>query len=248
MSTHIQTERRGAVQVIRLARPEKKNAITEAMYAALHDALVAAREDEEVRAVLLAGAPGVFTAGNDLADFLEHPPVGEDSTVFRFLQVLLDFPKVVVAAVDGAAIGIGTTLLLHCDLIVATPRAKFALPFAKLALVPEAASSFLLPVIAGYHRAAEWLLLGEPFGADEAHRAGLVNRIVEPDSLESTALGLATLIAAQPAEAVRLTKRLLKDPLHDVTVATMRREAAVFVERLQSEEARAAFAAFLSRR
>ncbi|MCU0256083.1 MAG: enoyl-CoA hydratase [Vicinamibacterales bacterium] len=236
-----------AVRVVRFARPEKKNAITEAMYAALHEALVAAREDSAVRAVLLGGAPGVFTAGNDLADFLQHPPTGEDSAVFRFLRALVEFPKPVVVAVDGAAIGIGTTLLLHCDLVVATPRAKFALPFAKLALVPEAGSSFLLPLVAGYHRAAEWLLLGEPFSGEEAYRAGLVNRLVEPEALEQTAMAMASALAALPPEAVQLSKRLLRDPLHDTTIATIRREAAVFVQRLQSAEARQAFQAFLSR-
>jgi enoyl-CoA hydratase/carnithine racemase len=236
-----------AVRVVRFARPEKKNAITEAMYAALHEALVAAREDSAVRAVLLGGAPGVFTAGNDLADFLQHPPTGEDSAVFRFLRALVEFPKPVVVAVDGAAIGIGTTLLLHCDLVVATSRARFALPFAKLALVPEAGSSFLLPLVAGYHRAAEWLLLGEPFSGEEAYRAGLVNRLVEPEALEQTAMAMASALAALPPEAVQLSKRLLRDPLHDTTIATIRREAAVFVQRLQSAEARQAFQAFLSR-
>lgn len=237
-----------AVRVIRLARPEKKNAITEAMYAALHEALDAAREDASVRVVLLGGAPGMFTAGNDLADFLQHPPTGEDSPVFRFLHALVEFPKPIVVAVDGAAIGIGTTLLLHCDLVVATPRASFALPFAKLALVPEAGSSFLLPLVAGYHRAAEWLLLGEPFSGEEAHRAGLVNRLVAPEALEETAMSLAQALAALPPEAVQLSKRLLRDPLHDATMGTIRREAAVFVERLKSAEARQAFQAFFMRK
>lgn len=245
---HISVESIDAVRVIRIARPEKKNALTEAMYGALHEALSAAREDEAVRVVLLGGAPGMFTAGNDLADFLQHPPTGEDATVFRFLMALVEFPKPVVVAVDGPAIGIGTTLLLHCDLVVATTRATFALPFAKLALVPEAASSFLLPLVAGYHRAAEWLLLGEPFTGEQAHQAGLVNRLVEPERLDETAIAMAQALAARPPEAVRLSKRLLRDPLHDVTVATIRREAAVFVERLQSAEARRAFEAFFARR
>jgi enoyl-CoA hydratase/carnithine racemase len=245
--SHITVDTRDAVRILRFARPEKKNALTEAMYAALHEALVAARDEAAVRVVVLGGAPGAFTAGNDLADFLQHPPTGEDSPVFRFLHALVEFPKPVVVAVDGPAIGIGTTLLLHCDLIVATARAKFALPFAKLALVPEAGSSFLLPLLAGYHRAAEWLLLGEPFGGEDAHRAGLVNRLVEPEALEDTAMALARALAALPPEAVQLTKRLLRDPLHDATMATIRREATVFVQRLQSAEARRAFEAFLTR-
>lgn len=237
-----------AVRVLRLARPEKKNALTVAMYAALHEALAAARDDAAVRVVVLTGTPGTFTAGNDLADFLQNPPTGEDSAVFRFLHALVEFPKPVVVAVDGPAIGIGTTLLLHCDLVVATARARFALPFAKLALVPEAGSSFLLPLVAGYHRAAEWLLLGEPFTGEDAHRAGLVNRLVEPEALEDTAMALARALAALPPEAVQLSKRLLRDPLHDATMTTIRREAAVFVQRLQSAEARQAFQAFFARK
>lgn len=237
-----------AVRVIRLARPEKKNALTEAMYGALTEALDAARDDAAVRVVLMTGAPGVFTAGNDIADFLQHPPTSEHSAVFRFLHGLVEFPKPIVVAVDGAAVGIGTTLLLHCDLVVATARAKFALPFARLALVPEAGSSLLLPMVAGYQRAAEWLLLGEPFGGEEAHRAGLVNRLVAPEALEDTAMGLASALAALPAEAVRLTKRLLREPLREATMGAIRREAGVFVERLQSAEARGAFAAFLGRK
>jgi enoyl-CoA hydratase/carnithine racemase len=240
-------EIRDAVRVIRLTRPEKKNALTEAMYGAMADAIGAAGGDPNVRALVFAGSPGVFTAGNDLADFLQHPPTDEHSPVFRFLRQLVEFPKPIVAAVDGPAVGIGTTLLLHCDLVVATARARFALPFARLALVPEAASSVLLPMLAGYHRAAEWLLLGEPFGGEDAHRAGLVNRLVVPEALDDTALGLATALAALPAEAVRMTKRLMRDPLREATVAALRREAGVFVERLQSAEARAAFQAFLNR-
>ena len=239
---------RDAVRVVRLARPEKKNAISTEMYSGLADALFAAQDDTAIRAVVLTGAPGMFTAGNDLADFLEHPPTDEESPVFRFLHALVEFAKPVVAAVDGAAVGIGTTMLLHCDLVVATARARFALPFTKLALVPEAASSLLLPRLVGYHRAAEWLLLGEPFGGEDAFRAGLVNRIAEPDALEDTAMRLAAALAALPAEAVLATKHLLREPGRAETVAALRREAAVFADRLTSDEARRAFAAFLSRR
>jgi enoyl-CoA hydratase/carnithine racemase len=245
--SNILTEHQDGVCVLRLARPEKKNAITTAMYADLRVALDAARDDAEVRCVVLAGGPGVFTAGNDVMDFLQQPPTSEQSPVFQFLAALVAFPKPVVAAVDGAAVGIGTTMLLHCDVVVATGRARFALPFAKLALVPEAASSLLLPLAVGYHRAAEWLLLGEPFGGDEAWRAGLVNRIAEPEALESTALSIASAIAALPPEAVLASKRLLKDPLREQTMDAIRREAAVFVERLKSREAKRAFAAFLSK-
>lgn len=245
---HIHIVTHGAVRAITIDRPAKKNALTDAMYAALAESLMQAGEDTAIRALVIGGTGGTFTAGNDLADFLEHPPTDEHSNVFRFLRTLIDCPKPIVAAVDGPAVGIGTTMLLHCDIVIATPRARFALPFTRLALVPEAASSFLLPLVAGYQRAAEWLLLGESFGADEAHRAGLVNRLVAPEDLERTALDTATALAALPPQAVQLTKRLLRDPLHDATMATLRREAAVFVDRLRSEEARAAFAAFLARK
>lgn len=244
----ITVESRDAVRLVRIARPEKKNALTEQMYVALHEALVAARDDASVRVVVLGGAPGVFTAGNDLGDFLQHPPTNDESPVFRFLQALVEFPKPLVAGVDGPAVGIGTTLLLHCDLVVATPRAKFALPFAKLALVPEAASSLLLPLVAGYQRAAEWLLLGEPFGGEEAYRAGLVNRLVGPEELDQVVMSLAAALAALPPEAVQLSKYLLREPLRQRTMETMRREAGVFVERLQSAEARQAFQAFFAKK
>lgn len=245
---HVTVDSHQAVRVLRLTRPEKKNALTVAMYAALHEALAAARDDTAVRVVVITGTPGTFTAGNDLGDFLQDPPTGEQSAVFRFLHTLVEFPKPVVAAVDGAAVGIGTTLLLHCDLVVASSRARFALPFVKLALVPEAGSSLLLPLAAGYHRAAEWLLLGEPFTGEDAHRAGLVNRVVEPEALEDTAMALARALAALPPEAVQSSKRLLRDPLHDATMAAIRREAAVFLDRLQSAEARQAFRAFFARK
>ncbi len=245
--SHIQTERRDGVLVMTIARPEKKNALTAEMYSDLRAGLDAARDDDEVRVLLLAGGPGMFTAGNDVMDFLQQPPTSEDSPVFRFLAGLVEFPKPIVAAVDGVAVGIGTTLLLHCDLVVATARARLALPFAKLALVPEAGSTLLLPLAVGYQRAAEWLLLGEPISGEDAYRAGLVNRLVEPEALETTALELADALAALPPEAVQASKRLLKDPLRDQTMAAIRREATVFLERLKSREAKRAFAAFLSK-
>jgi enoyl-CoA hydratase/carnithine racemase len=245
--SNIQTEHREGVLVLRIARPEKKNALTAAMYASLTSGLDEARDSGDIRAVVLAGGPGMFTAGNDVMDFMQAPPSSEDSAVFRFLTTLVEFPKPIVAAVDGVAVGIGTSLLLHCDIVVATARARFSLPFTKLALVPEAASSLLLPLAVGYHRAAEWLLLGEPFDGAEAYRTGLVNRLVEPDDLEPTAFALAESLASLPPEAVQATKRLLRDPLREQTLAVMRREAATFLERLKSREARRAFAAFLSK-
>ena len=246
--TNITTERRGAVQVLRLLRPEKKNALTAEMYRLLTEGLRAAGAEPAVRAVLLIGAPGVFTAGNDLADFLQHPPEGAESPVFLFLQELVGFAKPLIAAVEGPAVGIGTTLLLHCDLVVAAEGTRFQLPFVKLGLVPEAASSLLLPQLAGLQRASEWLLLGEPFTADEAKAAGLVNRVVPAAELEATALALAAAVAALPPEAVRLSKELLRAPQREATRATIAREGMLFAERLASDEAQAAFTSFLARR
>ena len=241
-------ESKGPVRIVRLARPEKKNALTAEMYDSLTGALQDAATDDAVRVVMITGAPGVFTAGNDLSDFLQHPPAGEESPVFRFLSAITQFAKPLVAAVDGPAVGIGTTLLLHCDLVVAASTARFQLPFVKLGLVPEAASSLLLPRLAGFQRASEWLLLGEPFGAAEAHAAGLVNRVVAADALESTALAFAEALAARPPEALRLSKKLMRAPFAAKVKATMDAESALFVERLASDEAREAFTAFLSRK
>jgi len=245
--SHIIIESPPHVRVIRIVRPEKKNALTAAMYAEMATALDAARDEAQVRVVVIIGSPGMFTAGNDLADFLQHPPTGEDSAVFAFLRAIATCPKPVIAAVDGVAVGIGTTLLLHCDLVVATPGTKFAMPFTKLALTAEGGSSLLLPMTAGYQRASEWLLIGDAFGAEAALAAGMVNRVVAPDVLEATAMELANTIASRPPEAVQATKRLLRQATHDNVMETIVREARVFVERLASDEARAAFSAFLSR-
>lgn len=250
MSEHITsaTAHDGAVAVLRFARPAKRNAITVAMYEALTAALAAAVADEAVRAVVFLGADGVFTAGNDLKDFMANPPTGEDSAVFRLLQALVDCPKPLVAGVDGAAVGIGTTMLLHCDLVVASDRARFQMPFVKLGLVPEGASSVLLPARVGMQRASEWLLLGEPFGAQEAHAAGLVNAVVAPAEVEARAMAYASALADRPPEAVRLAKALLRDPQRPMVHEALAREGAVFIERLQSPEAHAAFMTFFARK
>ena len=246
--SQIGSERRGAVQVLRIWRPEKKNALTGEMYTLLTGALRAAAADPGVRAVLLTGAPGVFTAGNDLGDFLQNPPAGDQSPVFLFLQELVTFAKPLVAAVDGPAVGIGTTLLLHCDLVVAATTARFQLPFVKLGVVPEAGSSLLLPLLVGLQRASEWLLLGEPFGAEEARSAGLCNRVVQAAELEPTAMALAEAIAARPPEAVQLSKQLLRTPQREALAAAMARENALFVERLGSDEVRETMMEFLAKR
>lgn len=244
----IVVEQRDGVSRIRFDRAAKKNAITAAMYAALADAVVAAGADPLVRALLIEGHPEVYTAGNDIEDFLKNPPAGESSPVFRFLTALSRAEKPIVASVSGAAIGIGTTLLLHCDLVYAAEEARFQLPFVSLGLVPEAASSLLLPTLAGYHRAAEKLLLGEPFGAAEALSMGLISAVVPRPELPAHVDRQLAKLVALPAGAIRATKRLMKHPMADAVADTMRAEAVEFLARLSSPAAKEAFTAFFERR
>jgi len=242
------TERSDGVLRVELNRPEKKNAITIAMYRALGDALEAASADPGVRVVLLQGKPEIFSSGNDVADFLADPPRGEDFAPFRFLRILGHFDKPLVAAVSGAAIGIGTTMLLHCDLVYAATGARFQLPFASLGLAPEAASSLLLPRLAGWQKAAELLMLGEPFTAETAREIGLVNQVVPPERLLETATAAARALAAKPPAALRATKSLMKQALAAGIDQAMAREVREFTERLRSPEAKEAFSAFLEKR
>ncbi|MFM9968315.1 MAG: enoyl-CoA hydratase [Burkholderiales bacterium] len=248
MSDLIQTPRDGAIAIFTLNRPEKKNALTAAMYEALAESLNRAAADDAVRVVVLRGEGGSFTAGNDLADFAASRPDANDTPAMRFLREIAHFPKPLVAAVEGVAVGIGTTMLLHCDFVYASPTTHFAMPFVNLAVVPEAASSYLLPRIAGERRAAELLMLGEPFSAEQALAAGIVNAIVEPEQLFDTAMNTARKLAAKPPSALRETKRLLKQPEFERIDAAMRAEARVFAKCLQSEEAKEAFAAFFEKR
>ena len=245
---HIITETKDRVARIEIARPEKKNALTLQMYAALADALAAAEADPGVRAMLVHGQPDCFTSGNDVKDFLERPPHGEDAPTWRFLRGISTASKPIVAAVGGPAVGIGTTMLLHCDLVYASPGARFQLPFVPLGLVPEAASSLLLPMLAGYQRAAELLLLGQPFSAEKALAAGLVTEIIPQTELMEYGRDAALGLAALPPQSVRLTKRLMK-ARHEKPVAdTMVEELRVFRERVASAEAKEAFTAFLEKR
>lgn len=247
MDGEVRIERDGAITVVRMWRPEKKNALTADMYAALADALEAASASDEVRVVVIAGAPGAFTAGNDLADFLHRPPRDRAAPVFRFIDALPACPVPVVAAVDGPAAGIGTTMLLHCDLVYASTRTRFVLPFVNLALVPEAGSSLLLPRLAGLQRASELLMLGEPFDAARGAEIGLVNAVCEPDAVEATALAAARKLAAKPRAALRATKALLRREPEPVA-ARIDIELAEFDRHLDSPHAREAFSAFLQRR
>ena len=227
-------------------RPAKKNAFTGDLYAALADALAGAASDPDIGAVLLRGAGGLFTAGNDIGDFLRAPPTGDDAPVRRFLDTLAVLDKPVVAAVSGLAIGVGTTMLLHCDLVYAAPNATFRTPFVDLGLVPEAGSSLLLPALVGQARAARMLLLGEPIDAATALDWGLVGAVVPADRLDETARSAAVALARKPRGAVVATKRLLRHG-RDAVLQTMAREFEVFGERLSLPEAKAAFEAFLKR-
>jgi enoyl-CoA hydratase/carnithine racemase len=236
------------VATIEIARPEKKNALTADMYQAMADGLAAAVADASVRSVLITGQPGIFTSGNDLEDFMQRPPQGLDSPVFQFMKQLSHCEKPVVAAVTGAAIGIGTTMLLHCDLVYTADDARFAMPFASLGLVPEFASSLLVPLYAGYVKAAEKLLLGDPFGAEEALEMRLVNAILPATEVVRHARRMAERFNALPPAAVRATKQLLRAGQGQAVQATIAAEGAVFGERLRSPEAREAFQAFFEKR
>lgn len=229
-------------------RAHKKNAITAAMYQALADALTEAEADGDIRAILIQGQADVFTAGNDLEDFMKHPPTSQDAPVFQFLHHISHASKPIVAAVAGPAVGVGTTLLLHCDLVYAADNARFSLPFTQLGLCPEAASSLLLPRLTGYQRAAEKLLLGEPFDALDAHAMGLVNRILPAADLLSFAQAQAAKLVQLPAASLRATKRLMKGDQHAVVDERIAEEALEFGRRLQAPEAREAFTAFFEKR
>ena len=245
---HIVSEKREGVLRVEIHRPEKKNALTAAMYGQLADVFQQAAGDSDIRVLLLHGQPGAFTAGNDLGEFLNDPPMNEDAPVFRFLTAFRDFPKPFLAAVTGAAVGVGTTMLLHCDMVFAGEGAKFQLPFVSLGLCPEAASSLLLPALIGHARAAEIILLGEPFGAGQAREMGLVNAVLPDAEVLDHALVRARRLAAQPPAAVRLAKQLLKRPQTALVRETMAEEDRQFKARLTSPEAREAFGAFLEKR
>jgi enoyl-CoA hydratase/carnithine racemase len=248
MSANVIVETRDRVTRIEIARIEKKNALTLEMYAAIGQALSAAEADPEVRAMLIHGKPDCFTAGNDLKDFLERPLRGERSITADFLHQIADLKKPLVAAVGGVAVGIGTTMLLHCDLVYAAPNARFQLPFVRLGLVPEAGSSLLLPAIAGYQRAAELLMLGQPFDAGKALAAGFVTEIVPEAELHTRARGAALELAAMPAASVRLTKRLMKASFARAVGEQIDAELREFKERLGSPEAKEAMTAFFEKR
>ena len=246
----ILTSKQNGILIIEFNRPEKKNSITAAMYQSMVDALKDAQSDSTVRVILFCGKQDVFTAGNDLEDFMNSDKQGElaDRPVAQFMLQLLQVTKPVIAAVAGAAIGIGTTMLLHCDLVYAADNAKFSMPFAKLGLCPEFASSILLPQLVGHQRAAEKLFLGESFSAQEAFEMGLVNKILPPGELLTFAMAQATKLTLLPASSLRTTKSLLKSGQTDTIMAKMWEEGKLFSAMLLAPEAQEAFRAFFQKR
>lgn len=236
------------VATIEIARPEKKNAFTQAMYSALAEAVNAAQADAAVRALLITGQPGIFTSGNDLEDFMNQPPRGPEAPVFRFMQSLLDCDKPVVAAVTGAAIGIGCTMLLHCDLVYVSDEARLAMPFVNLGLVPEFGSSLLLAQRVGPVRAQQMLLLGDPLTGSEAAELGLANAVLPAGEVLPHARRMAERFNQLPSAAVCETKRLLRAPQRALVQQAVATERERFSERLRSPEAREAFNAFFEKR
>lgn len=229
-------------------RVDKKNSITAAMYSALADGVERAATDPAVRVLLIQGHETIFSAGNDIGDFLNQPPSTQDSPVFRFLRAIATLPKPAVAAVAGPAVGIGTTLLFHCDLVYAGDNAAFSMPFVNLGLCPEAASSLLVPRMFGYHRAAEALLLGEPFFAEAALEVGLVNRVLPPTEVNAYAQAQAKKLAAKPLSSLVETKRLMKGSEQAQVLAKMAEEGQSFGRMLREPAAREAFGAFMEKR
>ena len=232
--TQITSEMVGQVQIIRFNRPEKMNALTKDMYAELARLLNEANGDFGIRAVILSSVGDNFTAGNDIMDFMSNPPTSEDSTVAAFLGSLLNFTKPLIASVRGHAVGVGTTMLLHCDVVIADESAKFSMPFTSLGLVPEAGSSMLFPALVGYQRAAKIFLTGEEFSPQYAREIGLVAEVVA--DADAQALAIATKIAEQPPQAVLNTKALMKASKHDAVEAVMKAEFQLFAMALESEE------------
>jgi len=250
MTEHVQIERRGAHLRILLNRPERRNAITVAMYAAMADAIAGAQDDPDVRVITLEGEGIDFTGGNDLADFMnELPQDGQtDIPVWRLLKALATNQVPLVAAVHGNAVGIGTTMLFHCDLVVAEEGTRFKMPFTELGLVPEAASSLILPRLAGRQLAAKYLLIGEPFGVEEAERFGLVTHRAPSGGLNEVLDGVVSALLSRPPQALRLTQRLLRGTAHEEVLERMDWENGHFSERLTSDEVRGAIMAFFAAR
>ncbi len=247
--SHIESKSDGAVRRITINRPEKKNALTAKMYEDLSEALDHAESAQEVRAILLHGEGEAFTAGNDLIDFLQKPWKGQEvPPAVRFIRAVVGAKKPIVAAVHGATVGIGTTILLHCDLVYAAENTKFLMPFINLGIVPEAGSTVLLPLLVGHQRAAELLMLGVPFSAQRAYELGLVNAVLAQSELLATAATAAQKLAAKPSAALRVCKELLKRTYKAEVDRAIQEEITVIAERLDSPESREALNAFNEKR
>jgi enoyl-CoA hydratase/carnithine racemase len=247
-STDISLSNESGILTITLSRLEKKNALTQSMYAAAALALDHAAADASVRVAVIQGHERIFTAGNDLSDFANAPPEGQDAPVFRFLRAIATFPKPLLASVCGPAVGIGTTMLLHCDFVILGDNALLSMPFANLGLCPEAASSYLLPAALGYPRAAEMLLFGEAINAERAIEFGMANRIVAPSEANALAASLAAKLAAKPMSSMIATKALMKRPHANAVADAMAEEGKHFGRMLREGAAKEAFAAFLEKR
>ena len=244
--SEILTSQAGSILTLSFNRPTKMNALTRSMYAGLAKGLNDTAGDFSIRAVILTSEGDHFTAGNDIVDFMDNPPTSDSSEVAQFLAALLNFPKPLIAAVKGNAVGVGTTMLLHCDVVVASPSANFSMPFASLGLVPEAGSSFLFPQLVGYQRAAKIFFTGESFGSDAALEMGLIAKI-DSDALAG-ATKIAQHIAEQPPQAIINTKALLKARNHEAVAAVMKAEFEIFSMALQSDEAMEAFMKFMAKK
>ncbi|PIT75834.1 enoyl-CoA hydratase [Limnohabitans sp. G3-2] len=244
----ILTHTDAGVMTITFNRLDKKNSITSSMYAAMADAVAQAAADPAVRVVVFQGHESIFSAGNDIGDFLNQPPSTQESPVFRFLRGIATFEKPLLAAVAGPAVGIGTTMLFHCDLVYAGDNAAFSMPFVNLGLCPEAASSFLAPRMFGYHRAAEALLMGEPFFAEAAQEVGLVNRVVPPTEVNGYAQAQARKLASKPLSSLIATKRLMKGGDQQAVLQKMDEEGQSFGRMLREPAAKEAFGAFMEKR
>ena len=246
LQNDIETSREGSTFLIKFARPAKKNALTIAMYERMNAALVEAAADKTVRAVVFASTSDTFTAGNDLADFMERPPTGEDSPVFQFISQLASYEKPLIAAVDGKAIGLGLTMLLHCDFVYVSERASLVAPFVNLGLVPEAASSLLLPKLVGHAKAAEILLLGEPIDGKTAQALGIANAVLPAEQVLPKALETAAKLAEKAPNALKYSKGLMRDS--KAVSERMAKEGALFMEQLSSAEVAEAIGAFFEKR
>lgn len=247
--SHVEVERKGAVLLVAINRPEKRNALTGEMYSALAESFDRAQLEQEVRIILLYGKGDAFTAGNDLVDFMHTPWKGQETPpAVRFIRAVAKAEKPVVAAVHGVAVGVGTTILLHCDFVYAAAGTKLMMPFVNLGIVPEAGSTVLLPLAAGYQRAAELLMLGEPFSAEKGVEAGIINAVFEPDALLGRAMETAQKLADKPTEALLACKRLLRRTYAQQVDRAIAEEVSIIAERLDSPETREALLAFVEKR